>query len=90
MLLSKEHPDLKTSESLSAGMRSELRKRLDDYGIKMVNYYAPIDSKTEAFRSIFDFAKEMGVKTLVAEPPAVKFAWLYQEWDALTASAVLM
>jgi sugar phosphate isomerase/epimerase len=79
--LSKEHPDLKTSESLSAGMRGALRKRLDDYGVKMVNYYAPINSKTEAFRSIFDFAKEMGVKTLVAEPPAGVFDKLEELCD---------
>ena len=71
--LSKENPDLKTSESLPPNMRRELRKRLDDYGIKMVNYYAPVDSKTEAFRKIFDFAKEIGVKTLVAEPPTEVF-----------------
>jgi sugar phosphate isomerase/epimerase len=71
--LSKERPDLKTSESLSPEMRRELKKRLDSYGIRMVNYYAPIDSNTEVFRKIFDFAKEMGVKTLVAEPPAEVF-----------------
>jgi len=74
--LSKDHPDLTTSESLSPEMRRELRARLDNYGMKMVNYYASIDSKTESFRKIFDFAKEMGVKTLVAEPPAEVFGAL--------------
>ena len=71
--LDKERPDLKTSESLPAEIRRELKKRLDDYGIKMSNYYAPVDSNAEVFRKIFDFAKEMGVKTLVAEPPAEVF-----------------
>jgi sugar phosphate isomerase/epimerase len=71
--LGKENPDLKTSESLPPDARRELKKRLDDYGMKMVNYYAPIDSNVEVFRGIFDFAKEMGVKTLVAEPPAEVF-----------------
>jgi sugar phosphate isomerase/epimerase len=79
--LSKEHPDLKTSESLSPDMRRELKKRLDDHGIKMVNYYAPVDSNTEAFRKIFDFAKEMGAKTLVAEPPAEVFDRLEELCD---------
>jgi sugar phosphate isomerase/epimerase len=71
--LSKENADVTTSESLSPDMRRELKKRLDDYGIRMTNYYAPIDSDTEVFRKIFDFAGEMGVKTLVAEPPAEVF-----------------
>ena len=71
--LSKEKPDLKTNESLSPDLRRELKSRLDDRGMKMVNYYAPIDSDTGTFRKIFDFAKEMGVETLVAEPPPEVF-----------------
>ncbi|UCG56699.1 MAG: sugar phosphate isomerase/epimerase [Phycisphaerales bacterium] len=71
--LDKERPDLKTSESLSPEVRRELKMRLDDLGIRMVNYYAPVDGNTGNFRKIFDFAKEMGVRTLVAEPPAEVF-----------------
>ena len=71
--LDKKRPDLKTSESLSADVRRELKKRLDDHGVKMVNYYAPIEGNTENFRKIFDFSKEMGVQTLVAEPPVEVF-----------------
>lgn len=67
--LSKEQPDLKTSESLSAEQRREMKKRLDDRGLKMASYYAPLEADTNAFRKVFDFAKEMGVETLVAEPP---------------------
>lgn len=68
--LSKEQPDLKTSESLSADQRREMKKRLDDRGLKMASYYAPLEADTSAFRKVFDFSKEMGVETLVAEPPA--------------------
>jgi sugar phosphate isomerase/epimerase len=68
--LSKEHPDLKTSESLSPEQRREMKKRLDDRGLKMASYYAPLEADTTAFRRVFDFAKEMGAETLVAEPPA--------------------
>jgi sugar phosphate isomerase/epimerase len=71
--LDKERPDLKTSETLSPGLRRELKARLNEHGIKMVHYYAPVDGNTKNFRKIFDFAKEMGVKTLVAEPPAEVF-----------------
>jgi len=71
--LDKKRPDLKTSESLSPDVRRELKKRLNDHGVKMVNYYASVDGNTENFRKIFDFSKEMGVQTLVAEPPAEVF-----------------
>lgn len=71
--LDKERPGLMTSESLSPNLRRELKARLKDYGIRMHHYYAPVDGKTENFRKIFDFAKEMGVRTIVAEPPAEVF-----------------
>jgi sugar phosphate isomerase/epimerase len=68
--LSKEHPELKTGETLTPEQRREMKRRMDDLGFKMPNYYAPIEGDTKAFRKIFDFAKEMGVQTLVAEPPS--------------------
>jgi len=76
--LSKEHPDLKTSESLSPDLRRELKSKLADRGMKMVNYYAQLGPDTKNFRGVFDFAKEMGVKTLVAEPPSEVFDELEQ------------
>lgn len=74
--LSKERPDLKTSESLSPALRREMKKRLEDRGMRMASYYAPLDADVTAFRKVFDFAKEMGVETLVAEPPAEVFETL--------------
>ena len=74
--LSKERPDLKTSEALSPDQRREMRQRMSDLGIAMPNYYAPLDSDPKAYRKIFDFAREMGVETLVAEPPAEMFETL--------------
>ncbi len=71
--LSKEQPELKTSEALAPGQRREMKKRLDDRGMKMASYYAPLDADVNVFRSVFDFAKDMGVETLVAEPPAEVF-----------------
>lgn len=79
--LDKSRPDLKTSESLSPDVRRELKKRLDNHGVKMINYYAPIEGNTEDFRKIFDFGKEMGVQTLVAEPPAEVFDKLEELCD---------
>jgi sugar phosphate isomerase/epimerase len=68
--LSQEQPELKTSESLAPGQRREMKKRLDDCGMKMASYYAPLDADVHVFRKVFDFAKEMGVETLVVEPSA--------------------
>jgi sugar phosphate isomerase/epimerase len=74
--LNKEHPELKTSESLASAQRREMKQRLDDLGMVMPNYYAPIEGDKNAYRKIFDFAKEMGVETLVAEPPLDAFETL--------------
>ena len=79
--LSKESPDLKTSESLAPDKRREMKQHLQDLGLTMPNYYAPIEGDKNAYRKVFDFAKEMGVETLVAEPPAEAFEAL----DALCA-----
>jgi sugar phosphate isomerase/epimerase len=67
--LSKEQPGLKTSEALSPGQRREMKQRMADLGMKMRSYYAPVEGDKTAYRKIFDFAKEMGVENLVAEPP---------------------
>lgn len=68
--LSRERQDLKTSENLSPAHRREMKQRMDDLGITMPSYYGPVEGDQSAYRKIFDFAKEMGAETLVAEPPA--------------------
>jgi sugar phosphate isomerase/epimerase len=67
--LSKEKPDLTCSESLSAENRKEMKKRMDDLGIKMPTFYGQLEADKTKYRGIFDFAKEMGAETIVAEPP---------------------
>src|SRR4030042_6745104 len=73
---SKDKPTLTTSASLSPALRREMKKRLEDRGMQMASYYAPLDADTAGYRKVFDFAKEMGVETLVAEPPAEVFETL--------------
>jgi sugar phosphate isomerase/epimerase len=63
--LSKDDPKAKADASLSADLRKDTKKRLDDIGVKWTGLYlggAPS-------RRTFDFAKEMGIEILVAEPP---------------------
>ena len=52
--LSKEQPDLKTSESLPQDKRREMKLRMSDLGITMPNYYAPFEGDKDAYRKIFD------------------------------------
>ena len=49
---------------LSADLRKEALKRLADKGVRLVNF-----GVGPANRQAFDFAKDMGIETLVSEPP---------------------
>lgn len=71
--LDKKRPDLKTAESLSPRLRKEMKRRMADHGITMPNYYAGIGADRDAAARAFEFAGEMGVETIVAEPPAEAF-----------------
>ena len=66
--LSKEKPDVATNESMSAEIRKEVKKRLADSDIKLVCY-----GVTGAGRGTFEFAKDMGIETIVSEPPLDAF-----------------
>ncbi len=67
--LSKEKPDTKIGESMSPEIRKEVKKLLADAGVKMVNFGVCGLSKNEdACRKTFEFAKDMGIETLVSEP----------------------
>jgi sugar phosphate isomerase/epimerase len=63
--------DLHFGEGLSAAGRKEVLKRLADNGLKVVNYGVGGSGK-----GTFEFAKEMGIETIVAEPA-------FNEFDAL-------
>jgi sugar phosphate isomerase/epimerase len=67
--LDSSRPDLCTSESLTASVRQEMKRRMADFGITMSTYYAEFPETADEAKRVFDFAKEMGVRTIVAEPP---------------------
>jgi len=67
--LSKDKPDARTTESMSAADRKDMKKKLADCGVKLVNFGVTGLSKDEgASRRTFDFAKDMGIETIVSEP----------------------
>lgn len=62
--------DAKFDESLSAEGRREVKARLADSGIKLVNYgVRGLGTNADDNRRVFDFAKDMGIETIVSEPP---------------------
>ncbi len=71
--LDKARPKLQVNEGLSPEERKELKQRLADRGMAMPSFYSSLGAKMEDARKIFDFCKEMGASTIVAEPPADAF-----------------
>jgi len=71
--LSKEQPEAKTGPSLSPALRKEMKARMAGRGITMPNFYAGLGADQAANRQTFEFAREMGVQTIVSEPPAEAF-----------------
>ena len=54
----------------SRDAREELKKKLGDCGVKLVNYgVCNLSQNQDDSRKIFDFAKDMGIETIVSEPP---------------------
>ena len=72
--LDQARPQLTTGDSLAPDVRAELKQKLAASGIKMSSYYSNVGSDEAAASRAFEFAKEMGVNTIVAEPPAEAFA----------------
>ncbi len=66
--LSKEKPDVRFGESMSPEIRKEVKKKLADSGVKLVNF-----GVGGSGRKTFEFAKDMGIETLVSEPDPKAF-----------------
>jgi len=67
--LSPEHNNVGFDENLPAADRKLVKEKLKKDGIKLVNYGVCNLGETEqSARKVFDFAKDMGIHTIVAEP----------------------
>ena len=66
--LSAEKPDVRIDEGMSAADRTVVKKKLADAGVKLVCF-----GVTGASRRTFDFAKDMGIETIVSEPGFKQF-----------------
>ena len=72
--LSPEHPGAGMVHTMSADLRRAVKEKLKDAGIKLINYGVVSLPNDEArCREVFDFAREMGIETIVSEPPEEAF-----------------
>jgi sugar phosphate isomerase/epimerase len=72
--LAPKTPKITTGESLSPEVRKRLKGRLRRAGVKLVCYGVCGLSKDEAAsRKTFQFARDMGIETIVSEPPSDAF-----------------
>ncbi|MHC4574985.1 MAG: sugar phosphate isomerase/epimerase family protein [Planctomycetota bacterium] len=67
--LSGDRPDVRLTHEMRAEIRKEVKQRLAETRVKLVNYGVVRLANEEAeCRKVFDFAKDMGIETIVAEP----------------------
>ncbi len=66
--------EARTDHNMPAEARELMKAKLRDAGVRLVNYGVVGLSKNEAeSRKVFEWAKEMGVRTIVSEPPEDAF-----------------
>lgn len=67
--LSQEHPEVQFNHFLSPQDQAEVLARLKKAHIKLVNYgVIELGADEAANRQVFEFAKKMGIETIVSEP----------------------
>ena len=77
--LSKEKPDMKTNHRMPAEIREEVKQKLAQTGLKLVNYgVVKLPNDEAECREVFDFARDMGVETIVSEPPEEAFDLIHR------------
>lgn len=69
--LSREKPTVNFDDNMSAEIRLQVKDKLNDAGVRLVSYGVVSLPNDEAnCRRVFEFAKDMGIEILTAEPPA--------------------
>jgi len=66
--LSPANPDATPTAGLSPALRKDLRKKAADSGVRMIGLYSAIKD-AETAKGVFQFAAEMEIEVIVAEPP---------------------
>lgn len=67
--LSADTPDVKFDHNLDEDLIKLVKNKLNEYGLALVSYgVVDFENTEENMGKVFDFAKEMGIKTIVTEP----------------------
>ena len=87
--LSPEKPDVKFSHEASQEVLDEVAAKLKECGVTLLNYgVVGLPNDEAESRKVFDFAKKMGIKTIVSEPTKEAFdvvEKLVKEYDISVA-----
>ncbi len=72
--LSKDEPDIIFNHNMSSQDKTKAKLKLQEAGIKLVNYgVVKLPNDEQECRKVFNFAGEMGIETIVSEPPEDAF-----------------
>jgi sugar phosphate isomerase/epimerase len=72
--VSSENPDVKMNHEMPAELRRQVKKKLAESGVRLVNYGVVRLANDEAeCRKVFDFCRDMGIETIASEPKAEAF-----------------
>ena len=72
--LSKERPDVRFAHNMSSSIKKEVTQKLREAGVKLVNYgVVGLPNNETECRKVFNFARDMGIETIVSEPPEDAF-----------------
>jgi sugar phosphate isomerase/epimerase len=71
---STDRPDIKLDHALAPELIDQLRKKLSDCDVTAINYgVVELPNDEVKARKVFNFAKTLGLKTIVSEPPEDAF-----------------
>ncbi len=72
--LSQEKPNIRADHNMSPEIRKEVLQKLRESGVRLANYgVVGLPNNEAECRKVFDFAKDMGIETIVSEPPEDAF-----------------
>ncbi len=75
--LSKDHPGAKLDQNMSPELLTELKEKLKSSQVRAMNYgVVGLPNDEAAARKVFDFAKALGLQTIVSEPDEAAFPML--------------
>jgi len=67
--LSSDGPVVRFDHNLSDDQIKQIKRRLKEYGIRLVSYgVVGFENNEKSMRKVFDFARKMGIRTIVTEP----------------------